>query len=111
MIWPLFVCEGENIKEDIASMPSVERYSVDLIVEQAKTATDLNIPAIALFPKTPDRLKDASGSEALNDQNLVCQAVRAVKAACPELGIVCDVALTLTQITVMTVCLTGQNNK
>ena len=93
LIWPLFVWEGESVKEDIASMPGVERYSVDLIVEQAKTATDLNIPAIALFPKTPDRLKDASGSEALNDQNLVCQAVRAVKAAYPNLGIICDVAL------------------
>ena len=93
LIWPLFVCEGENITEDIASMPDVKRYSIDRIVELARTATELNIPAIALFPKTPEQLKDAAGSEALNDQNLVCQAVRAIKAACPELGIVCDVAL------------------
>ena len=93
LIWPLFVCEGENITEDVASMPDVKRYSVDRIVELARTATELHIPAIALFPKTPEKLKDAAGSEALNDQNLVCQAVRAIKAACPELGIVCDVAL------------------
>ena len=93
LIWPLFVCEGENITEDVASMPDVKRYSVDRIVELARTATELNIPAIALFPKTPEQLKDAVGSEAVNDQNLVCQAVRAIKAACPELGIVCDVAL------------------
>ena len=93
LIWPLFVCDGENITEDVASMPNVKRYSVDRIIKQARTAIDLNIPAIALFPKTPDQLKDAAGSEALNDQNLVCQAVRAVKAACPNLGIICDVAL------------------
>ena len=93
LIWPLFVCEGEKTTEDVASMPDIKRYSVDGIVEQARIATDLNIPAIALFPKTPKQLKDAAGSEALNDQNLVCNAVRAVKAACPNLGIICDVAL------------------
>ena len=93
LIWPLFVCEGENTTEDISSMPDVKRYSVDRVVEQARKATDLKIPAIALFPKTPDQLKDAAGSEALNDQNLVCKAVRAVKAAFPDLGIICDVAL------------------
>lgn len=93
LIWPLFICDGENITEDVASMPDVKRYSVDLIAEQARIATDLNIPAIALFPQTPEELKDAAGSEALNDQNLVCEAVRAVKAACPDLGIICDVAL------------------
>ena len=93
LIWPLFICEGEAVSEDIPSMPEVKRYSVDRIVEQAKTAVQLGIPAVALFPKTPDRLKDAEGSEALNDGNLVCQAVRAVKSACPELGLICDVAL------------------
>ncbi len=93
LIWPLFVCEGKNTAEDVASMPDVKRYSVDLIVEQAQRARDLNISAIALFPKTPDQLKDAAGNEAVNDQNLICQAVRAVKAACPDLGIICDVAL------------------
>ena len=93
LIWPLFVNEGENTTEDVASMPDIKRYSVDLIVEQARMATELNIPAIALFPKTPKQLKDAAGSEALNDQNLVCKAVRAVKDACPNLGVICDVAL------------------
>ena len=93
LIWPLFVNEGENTTEDVASMPDIKRYSIDLIVEQARMATELNIPAIALFPKTPKQLKDAAGSEALNDQNLVCKAVRAVKDACPNLGVICDVAL------------------
>lgn len=93
LIWPLFVCDGESVSEDIASMPEVKRHSVDQIVHQARTAVQLGIPAVALFPKTPDTLKDAEGREALNADNLVCQAVRAVKSACPELGIVCDVAL------------------
>ena len=57
LIWPIFVCEGENITEDVASMPDVKRYSIDRIVELARTATELNIPAIALFPKTPEKLK------------------------------------------------------
>ena len=93
LIWPLFVCDGDNVSQDIASMPEVKRHSVDQIVNQAKTAVALGIPAVALFPKTPEGLKDADGREALNEDNLVCQAVRAVKSACPELGIICDVAL------------------
>ena len=92
LIWPLFVCDGDNRQEDIASMPGVMRHSVDKIVAQARTAVQLGIPSVALFPKTPDKLKDAEGKEALNENNLVCQAVRAVKSACPALGIVCDVA-------------------
>ena len=68
LIWPSLFAEGENITEDVASMPDVKRYSVDRIVELARTATELNIPAIALFPKTPEQLKDAVGSEAVNDQ-------------------------------------------
>lgn len=93
LIWPLFVCDGDNRQEDIPSMPGVKRFSVDRIVTQAKTAVQLGIPAVALFPKTPETLKTAEGHEALNKDNLVCQAVRAVKSACPELGLVCDVAL------------------
>lgn len=93
LIWPLFICEGEAVRDNIPSMPKVERHSVDQIIEQAKLAVQLGIPAVALFPKTPDRLKDADGREALNPDNLVCQAVRAVKSACPELGLICDVAL------------------
>jgi len=92
-IWPLFVCEGTNKRDPIASMPGVNRHSIDQIVVQAKQAHQLGIPAIALFPKTPDSLKTSDGAEAVNDKNLVCEAVRAVKAACPEIGIVCDVAL------------------
>ena len=93
LIWPLFVCDGDNRQEDIPSMPGVKRFSVDRIVTQAKTAVKLGIPAVALFPKTPETLKTSEGHEALNKDNLVCQAVRAVKSACPELGLVCDVAL------------------
>ena len=93
LIWPLFICEGEAVRDNIPSMPKVERHSVDQIIEQAKLAVQLGIPAVALFPKTPDRLKDTDGREALNPDNLVCQAVRAVKSACPELGLICDVAL------------------
>lgn len=93
LIWPLFVCEGDNITEDIAAMPEVKRYSVDRIVMQAQMAVQLGLPAVALFPKTPEQFKDADGSQALNRENLVCQAVRAVKSACPDLGIICDVAL------------------
>ena len=79
--------------DPIASMPGVSRHSIDQIVIQAKKAHQLGIPAIALFPKTPDSLKTADGREAVNDKNLVCEAVRVVKAACPDIGIVCDVAL------------------
>jgi porphobilinogen synthase len=93
LIWPLFVCEGHNIREPIASMPGVFRHSVDQLVEQAKHARDLGIPVIALFPYTPPTLRDADGSEALNHNNLVCQACRAVKSAVPEVGLLTDVAL------------------
>ena len=93
LIWPLFVCEGHNIREPIASMPGVFRHSVDQLVEQAKLARDLGIPVIALFPYTPPTLRDGDGSEALNHNNLVCQACRAVKSAVPEVGLLTDVAL------------------
>ena len=93
LIWPLFICEGENVQEPILSMPGVSRYSIDQIITKAHYAHSLNIPAIALFPRTPERLKDAKGQEALNAQNLVCLAVKAVKASCPDIGIICDVAL------------------
>ena len=92
-IWPLFVCKGTNIYEPIASMPGVGRHSIDKLIEQAKRAVQLGIPAIALFPKTPEALKTANGTEAVNKGNLICEAVREVKTAFPELGIVCDVAL------------------
>jgi len=92
-IWPVFVIEGDNKREPVASMPGVERLSVDLVVKAAKEAADLGIPVIALFPQTPASLKTEDGREALNKDNLVCRAVRAIKAAVPEIGILCDVAL------------------
>ena len=92
-IWPIFVIEGTNKREAIASMPGVERLSVDLAVTAAKEAAALGIPVIALFPQTPVALKTEDGREAINPDNLVCRAVRAIKSAVPEIGILGDVAL------------------
>ena len=92
-IWPVFVIEGENKREAVSSMPGVERLSVDLVVEAAKEAAALGIPVIALFPQTPAGLKTEDGREAVNPDNLVCRAVRAIKSAVPEIGVLCDVAL------------------
>jgi len=92
-IWPVFVIEGHNKREVVASMPGVERLSVDLVVKAAKEAAGLGIPVIALFPQTPASLKSEDGREALNADNLVCRAVRAIKAEVPEIGVLCDVAL------------------
>ena len=93
LIWPMFVIEGEGRREPIASMPGVERLSVDEIVRDAERAARLGIPAVAFFPFTEVDLRDPTGSEALNANNLVCRAVRAVKRAVPEVGIMTDVAL------------------
>ena len=93
LIWPIFIIEGSRRRDSIAAMPGVERLSVDEIVREAERAAELGIPAIGLFPYTDLALRDARGSEALNAQNLVCRAVRAVKAAVPNIGIVTDVAL------------------
>jgi porphobilinogen synthase len=93
LIWPLFVIEGENRREAISSMPGVERLSTDLAVAAARDAAGLGIPVIALFPNTDPRLKDETGKEALNPDNLVCRTVRAIKKAVPEIGVLCDVAL------------------
>lgn len=93
LIWPLFVIGGTNKREAVASLPGVDRLSVDLIVEAAREAADLGIPLLSLFPNTPPELRSADGREAYNKDNLVCQAVRAVKAAVPNIGIMCDVAL------------------
>jgi porphobilinogen synthase len=93
LIWPLFVLEGSARREPIASMPGVERLSVDLIVEAAHEAEALGIPAIALFPYTDPKLRTADAREAFNADNLVCRATRAVKAAGIGVGIVLDVAL------------------
>ena len=93
LIWPLFITEGERRRDPIGAMPGVERLSVDEIVREAERAAGLRIPALGLFPYTDPTLRDARGSEALNAQNLVCRAVRAVKQAVPEIGIITDVAL------------------
>ena len=93
LIWPIFVEAGEARATPVPSMPGVTRFSVDRAVEAAGEAHRLGIPAIALFPQTPLELKSDDGGEAINSDNLVCRAVRAVKRAHPDLGIVCDVAL------------------
>lgn len=93
LIWPLFICEGDNQRSPIASMPGVERLSIDLAVVAAQQAASLGIPVIALFPQTPVALKTPNGEEAYNPDNLVCRCVRAVKQAVPQIGLLCDVAL------------------
>ena len=93
LIWPLFVIDGDRKTEMIDAMPGVARHSIDRLLDQAKQAVALGIPAIAIFPSIDASLKDAEGSLAKDGNNLVCRAVNAVKTAYPDLGIVCDVAL------------------
>ena len=93
LIWPLFVTEGKGAEEPIASLPGVSRWSVDLIVERAREARDLGIPCLALFPNTPRDLRTEDGREALNPDNLMCRAIRAIKDAVSEVGLLTDVAL------------------
>ncbi|HWE78965.1 MAG TPA: porphobilinogen synthase [Pseudolabrys sp.] len=93
LIWPLFVMAGETARQPVASMPGVERLSVDEIAREAVRAAELKIPCIALFPYTDPSLRDDAGSEALNPDNLVCRAIRAIKKEAPDVGVLCDVAL------------------
>ena len=93
LIWPLFITEGEGVEEPVASLPGVSRWSVDRLVEQTREARALGIPCVALFPNTPRELRSEDASEALNPDNLICRAVRAIKDAVPEVGILTDVAL------------------
>lgn len=93
LIWPLFLIDGDNKREQVASMPGIERLSVDQAVREAERAMKLTIPCLALFPYTDPSMRDEEGSEATNPDNLVCQAVRAIKQEFPEIGILCDVAL------------------
>jgi porphobilinogen synthase len=93
LIWPLFLIEGKRTRVPVAAMPGVERLSVDEAVRDAERAVKLEIPAIAFFPYTETSLKDEGGSEAFNEQNLVCKACRAIKREFPELGLITDVAL------------------
>jgi porphobilinogen synthase len=93
LIWPLFVIEGQNEKTQIRTMPGVERLSVDLMVEAAKAARDAGIPALAIFPNTPDHLRSENAAEAYNPDNLMCRALSAIKSAVPDIGLIADVAL------------------
>ncbi|HWP14333.1 MAG TPA: porphobilinogen synthase, partial [Xanthobacteraceae bacterium] len=93
LIWPLFVVAGKNTRVPVGSMPGVDRLSVDQAVREAVRAAELDIPCLALFPYTDPNLRDEGGSEALNPDNLVCQAIRAIKKEVPDIGILCDVAL------------------
>jgi porphobilinogen synthase len=93
LIWPLFVIEGQNQRTVIKSMPGVERLSIDLCVAAAKEAVAEGIRALALFPNTPDHLRSEGAEEAYNPDNLMCRALRAIKDAVPEIGLIADVAL------------------
>jgi porphobilinogen synthase len=93
LIWPIFIIDGDNQRQPVASMPDVERLSIDLAVEAADHAANLGIPVIALFPNTLPDLRSDDGAEAFNPDNLVCRATRAIKDAVPDIGILCDVAL------------------
>jgi porphobilinogen synthase len=93
LIWPVFVHEGDQTRAEIASLPGIFRFSVAALVEHAGRAAELGIPLVALFPHVDAARKSPRGEEAENPDNLICRAVRAVKAAHPGLGVMCDVAL------------------
>ncbi|MFN4113516.1 MAG: porphobilinogen synthase [Sphingomonadaceae bacterium] len=94
LIWPLFVTSGSGVEEPIASLPGVSRWSVDGIAARAREAVALGIPCVALFPNTPTDRRSDDGAEALNPDNLMCRAIRAIRDACGhDLGILTDVAL------------------
>jgi porphobilinogen synthase len=94
LIWPLFVTTGSGVEEPIGSLPGVSRWSLDGVAARAREAVALGIPAVALFPNTPPDLRDAGGREALNPDNLMCCAIRAIKDATGEaIGVLTDVAL------------------
>ena len=93
LILPLFITEGKKIVENIRSLPSVKRYSIDAVVKKIEEVKNLNIPAVALFPYVEKKLKTFDGKEALNKNNLICRTIREVKKNFPEIGLICDVAL------------------
>ena len=86
LIWPLFVCEGSNVAEKINSMPGVFRYSIDNILNELEAAAKLKIPAIALFPQIDSALKDENGSQAIDENNLICRTIKSIKKNFPDLG-------------------------
>ena len=93
LIWPIFICEGTNVKERFNTMPGVYRHSIDKLEKLVESAMDKNIPMIALFPNIPNSKKNSKGSEALNKNNLVCKALRLIRKNYKNIGIMCDVAL------------------
>jgi porphobilinogen synthase len=92
-IWPLFVCDGRDCEEQIGSLPGVSRWSVDRLPGVVRLASEAGIPCVALFPNTPENLRTEDAREALNKDNLICRAIKAIKDAVPEIGILTDVAL------------------
>jgi porphobilinogen synthase len=93
LIWPVFIIEGRGTTTDVASMPGVQRVTLDRLARHVEPALQYGIPAVALFPATPPDKKDAEGTEATNPENLMCEAARLLKREFPELGLVGDVAL------------------
>ena len=93
LILPLFICEGQGCEEVIASLPGVSRWSIDHIAAKAREAAAIGIPCVALFPNTPAALRSDDAREALNPDNLMCRAIKAIKDAVPEIGVLTDVAL------------------
>ena len=93
LIWPLFIADGSGEEQPIPTLPGVSRFSVDRLAGQAKTARDLGIPCVALFPNTPADKRSDRAEEALNPDNLICRAIKAIKDAVPDVGVLTDVAL------------------
>lgn len=93
LIWPLFITEGRGVEDPVASLPGVSRWSVDRLVERAHEAKALGIGVVALFPNTPGERRSDDGREALNPDNLICRAIKAIKDAVPDIGVLTDVAL------------------
>jgi porphobilinogen synthase len=93
LIWPLFVCDGKGCEEPIPALPRVSRWTVDRLGAQARAAVAAGIPCVALFPNTPGDLRREDAREALNPDNLICRAIKAIKDAAPDIGVLTDVAL------------------
>jgi len=93
LIWPLFICDGDDCEEPIAALSGVSRWSIDRLAGRVRLAAELGIPCVALFPNTPGTLRTDDAKEALNPDNLICRAIRAIKDAVPEIGVLTDVAL------------------
>jgi len=93
LIWPVFAQEGENLSTPVVSLPGVNRFSADRLADAVKEAKELGIPAVAVFPVVPADKKTEQAEEAYNPQNLVCRTIQSIKEACPEVGVIADVAL------------------